>query len=62
LRRGTIVVTVTTSTTPTIVGDGTVETINTAPADGGTGGFVVEVGGLNGAQTATFTFSVKIDE
>ena len=55
-------VTVTTSTTPAIVGDGTVETINTAPADGGTGGFVVEVGGLNGAQTATFTFSVKIDE
>ncbi|MBK7300476.1 MAG: hypothetical protein IPI79_09015 [Moraxellaceae bacterium] len=53
---------VTTPTTPAIVGSGTTNTISTKPADGATGALVVNVGTLNGTQTGTFTFSVKIDQ
>ncbi|MBL0230574.1 MAG: DUF11 domain-containing protein [Moraxellaceae bacterium] len=50
-----------TATTPAIVGSGTTNTIPTKPADGATGALIVNVGTLNGTQTGTFTFSVKID-
>jgi len=54
-------VTVTTATTPTVIG-GTVNTVPTKPADGAAGALQANVGALNGTQSATFTFSVKIDQ
>jgi uncharacterized membrane protein YuzA (DUF378 family) len=55
-------ITVITATTPAIVGSGTVNNIPTKPADGtSTPSYIVDVGTLNGGQTGTFTFSVRID-
>ncbi|HNP01448.1 MAG TPA: hypothetical protein PKN43_01555, partial [Agitococcus sp.] len=53
--------TVTTATTPVVTG-GTVNTVPTKPADGAAGALQANVGTLNGTQSATFTFSVKIDQ
>ncbi|WP_297920770.1 hypothetical protein [uncultured Agitococcus sp.] len=53
--------TVTTATTPVVTG-GTVNTVPTKPADGAAGALQADVGTLNGTQSATFTFSVKIDQ
>ncbi|HNL79352.1 MAG TPA: hypothetical protein PKL69_03250, partial [Agitococcus sp.] len=53
--------TVTTATTPVVTG-GTVNTVPTKPADGAAGALQANVGKLNGTQSATFTFSVKIDQ
>ena len=50
------------ATIPAVTGSGTVNTVPTKPADGGTGALVGNVGDLTGGQTATFTFSVKIDD
>ncbi len=52
---------VTTATTPVVTG-GTVNTVPTKPADGAAGALQANVGTLNGTQSATFTFSVKIDQ
>lgn len=50
--------TVTTATTPVVTGG----TVPTKPADGAAGALQADVGTLNGTQSATFTFSVKIDQ
>lgn len=51
-------VTVTTSTTPAVTGG----TVPIKPTDGTAGALQANVGTLNGTQSATFTFSVKIDQ
>lgn len=53
--------TVATATTPVVTG-GTVNTVPTKPADGAAGALQANVGTLNGTQSATFTFSVRIDQ
>ncbi len=52
---------VTTATTPVVTGSGTNNAVTTKPADGTAGALVADVGSLNGGQSGTFTFSVRID-
>ncbi|MCP5173933.1 MAG: DUF11 domain-containing protein [Moraxellaceae bacterium] len=52
---------VTTATTPVVTGSGTNNTVTTKPADGAAGALIADVGALNGGQSGTFTFSVRID-
>ncbi|MCB1657511.1 MAG: hypothetical protein KDI39_04735, partial [Pseudomonadales bacterium] len=50
-----------TATTPAVTGSGTNNTVTTKPADGAAGALIADVGALNGGQSGTFTFSVRID-